>query len=172
MTTRRTVLVGARFRVDRFTLEGRDGSTTTRDLCVHPGAVVILPLHADGSVVLIRNHRAMLDTTLIELPAGTLEAGEDPAVAAARELEEETGYRAGSLRRLSRFFASPGITDETMHAFVATDLRPGPQRLDATESIETLELPYDDALALVRDGTIEDGKTIALLLLHRFVSPE
>ncbi len=108
---REVVLRGARFRVDRFELEARDGTTRTREFVVHPGAVVVLPLLEGGGVVLIRNHRPMLGRTLLELPAGTLEPGEAPDVAALRELREETGYRAERLRPMLRFFASPGITD-------------------------------------------------------------
>lgn len=166
MSQRRTVLFGARFRVDRFDLPARDGSFRTRELVVHPGAVVILPILDDGRVVLIRNHRPMLGKTLLELPAGTLEPGEEPALAAARELHEETGYQAESLIRVSRFFASPGITDELMHLFAARGLRPGTQALDPTEQIEVVPMSFDDALTLCRDGSIEDAKTLVALLHH------
>lgn len=166
MSERKTVLVGARFRVDRFELPARDGSTRVRELVVHPGAVVILPILDDGRVVLIRNHRPMLGETLLELPAGTLEAGEDPAVAAARELREETGYEASRIAPMARFFASPGITDERMHVFVATGLRPGPQELDAIEEISVEPMQLSEALSRCRDGSIEDGKTLAALLFH------
>lgn len=164
MSAPRTVLVGARFRVDRYELSARDGSTRVRELVVHPGAVVVVPLLDDGRVVLIRNHRPMLGTTLLELPAGTLEAGEEPALAAARELREETGYLAETLVPLTRFYASPGITDERMHAFVARGLRAGEQQLDATEEIDVETMTLEAALACCRDGRIEDGKTLAALL--------
>lgn len=109
----------------------------------------------------------MLGRTLIELPAGTLEAGEDPRSAALRELAEETGFRAATMEPLARFFASPGITDEVLHGFVARGLVDGTQDLDATESIERMVVTTDEALDLIRSGTIEDGKTLALLLRHR-----
>lgn len=166
MTARATVLVGARFRVDRFELSARDGSTRVRELVVHPGAVVLLPLLDDGRVVMIRNRRPMLGATLLELPAGTLEAGEAPEATAERELREETGYTAGRIEPLMRFYASPGITDEMMHAFVARDLRAGAQELDPTEAIDVVVLPFADALAACRDGRIVDGKTLAVLLHH------
>lgn len=163
---RETVLRGSRFRVDRFTLDGRDGSTTTRELAVHPGAVAIVPMLDDATVLLIRNTRPMLGATLIEIPAGTREPDEAPEVTAARELEEETGYRAGALAKLCAFYASPGITDERMHVFVATELEPRVQSLDATEQISVVPTPLSDALAMCRDGRIEDGKTIAALLYY------
>jgi ADP-ribose pyrophosphatase len=163
---RETVLVGSRFRVDRIAIPKSDGTTTTRELVVHPGAVVVLPILDDGRIVLIRNTRPMLERTLVELPAGTREAGEEPIVTARRELEEETGYVAAHLEPLLEFYASPGITDERMYAFVATGLRKTAQHLDPTERIDVAPTSLDDALALCRDGVIEDGKTIAVLLHH------
>ena len=165
-TRRETVFRGTRFHVDRFTLAGRDGSTVTRELAVHPGAVVVLPMLDAETCVLIRNTRPMLGETLWELPAGTREPGEAPIVTAARELEEETGYRASTLSPLASFYASPGITDERMHAYVATGLTAVSQSLDATEEISVHAMPLERALAMCRDGTIADGKTLAILLLH------
>jgi ADP-ribose pyrophosphatase len=163
---REAVLHGSRFRVDRFTLTGRDGKETVRELAVHRGAVVILPLLDADTCVLIENTRPMLGKTLLELPAGTREEDEAPLATAHRELEEETGYRAGSLVPVTEFFASPGITDERMFAFLATDLAKGAQALDATEEIRVLPTSITDALAMCRDGRIEDGKTLALLLYY------
>lgn len=160
---RGTVLVGARFHVDRFELLGRDGEARTRELVVHPGAVVILPLLDDGRVVLIRNHRPMLGATLLELPAGTLEPGEPIEGAARRELREETGYEGASFESLPWFYASPGITDEKMHPFVARGLVAGEQHLDATEEIEVCTATKREARELVASGAIADGKTLALL---------
>lgn len=163
---RETVLEGARFRVDRFAIPGRDGARVTRELVVHPGAVVVLAMPTPASCVLIRNTRPMLGETLIELPAGTLEPGEAPITTAARELEEETGFRAGHLVPIHTFYASPGITDERMYAFLATELVRTAQSLDATEAIEVIEVPLDDALAMCRDGRIVDGKTLGILLYY------
>lgn len=163
---REPVLHGSRFRVDRFVLTGRDGSETVRELAVHPGAVVILPMLDRDTCVLIENSRPMLGKTLLELPAGTREPGEAPLVTAHRELEEETGFRAGAMVPVTEFFASPGITDERMFAFLATDLAKSEQSLDATEEIRVLPTPLAEALAMCRDGRIEDGKTLALLLYY------
>lgn len=136
----------------------------TKETVEHPGAVVILPLLDDGRVCLIRNRRVAVGETLIEIPAGTLEPGEDPALAAVRELEEETGYRAARWEKLLEFFVSPGILNERMHLFAARDLIPGDQALDAGEQIEPLLVPWDNAMALLRGGEIRDAKTIIALL--------
>jgi ADP-ribose pyrophosphatase len=161
------LLEGSRFRVDRVRVPSRDGSAVYREIVVHPGAVVVLALDDDGRVVLIRNTRHALGATLWELPAGTLEAGEDPLAAAARELTEETGYEAASLRPLLGFYSCPGVTTEWMHVFVATRLRHVGQRLEPTEDIRVEPTALDDVLAMIRDLRIEDGKTIAAVLYYR-----
>jgi ADP-ribose pyrophosphatase len=142
-----------------------DGTELRRDVILHPGAVVILPVLADGRVVLLRNHRFIMDEVLWELPAGTLEPGEAPEVAAPRELAEETGYRAGRWRKLAAFYASPGVMNEMLHLYAAEDLTPGPPRPEADENLEAHAVPWEQALGWVFDGTIRDGKTITGLLL-------
>ncbi len=159
------VFRATKYVIERRTVE-RDGETFERHVIVHPGAAVILPILADGSVVLVENDRVSVGRTLLELPAGTLEPPEPPAACAARELAEETGYRAGTLRPLCEFLATPGICDERMYAFLATDLVPGEQQLDPGERCRPVVLAWDDVLARIRDGRIEDGKTIAAVLYH------
>src|SRR5438128_1640385 len=105
---------------------GNDGQPIERDIILHPGAVAILPLVDAERVCLLRNRRPNVAATLIEIPAGTLEAGEAPEQAAPRELAEETGYRAGRLRKLTEFFPSPGVLAECTHLFVAEELSAGP----------------------------------------------
>ena len=102
---------------------------------VHPGAVVVLPLLDDGRIVMIHNFRHTMEEELLELPAGTLAPGEPPIDAARRELSEETGYAAGSVEPFITFYTLPGICTERMHAFIATDLRAGEQRLEPGEQI-------------------------------------
>lgn len=164
---REVVLVGSRFNVERRWLPRRDGGSEPREVVVHPGSVVILPLLADGRIVMIRNQRFSIGRTLWELPAGTRDPGEPVAVCAARELEEETGYRAQSLVPLLEFYPAPGIADERMHAFVATGLVQVAQQLDATEQIEVFPLSPDEVLRMLKAGEIEDAKSIAVLLMHR-----
>jgi ADP-ribose pyrophosphatase len=160
------LLVAKRFTVIRQTQTTADGKAHIRETVQHPGAVVILPILDDGSVCLIRNYRIAVGKTLLELPAGTLEPPEEPIVTAGRELIEETGYRAGKLEKLTAFFMSPGILNERMHLFLATELTPGVMALEAGEEIEPQLLSWNDALALIADGKIEDAKTVAGLLFY------
>lgn len=156
-----------RFHVVRDSFVTRSGQTKSREIVRHPGAVVIVPLLADGSVCLIRNYRISVNQTLIELPAGTLEAGESPQPCAERELIEETGYRAGSVKPLHSFFLSPGILDERMHLFLATDLKLGETAREEGEEITNLVVPWEEAIAMIFRGEIQDAKTIAgLLYVH------
>jgi ADP-ribose pyrophosphatase len=163
------VLVGARFNVERRWLARRDGGSEAREVVVHPGSVVILPLLPDGRIVMIRNLRFSVERTLWELPAGTRDPSEPPLLCAARELEEETGYRAAQLEPLLEFYPAPGISNERMHAFVATGLTPVAQQLDATEQIEVFPLADTEVLRMLRAGEIEDAKSIAVLLYASLV---
>jgi ADP-ribose pyrophosphatase len=152
-----------RFRLDTVALP--DGSTAIREIIGTPGAVVIVPLTADGQVRMVRQYRSAAGEFLLELPAGTLEPNESPAQAAPRELAEETGDHAACWRRLTGFYTLPGICDEYLHLFLATSLTPGPTSQEADEFIEVVTLPLDEALAMVRRGEIRDAKTIIGLLM-------
>lgn len=162
---------GKRVRLEIHHLEDEDGRRIQKEVCVHPGAVVILPFVDRDTILLIRNRRYTIGQYLIELPAGGLEKGEDPMNAAGRELAEETGYVAGRLQRLLDFYSSPGILTEKMYTFAAYDLEKAGQRLEEDEEIEVMPVPFDEAVRMIADGRIMDGKTIATLLayerLHR-----
>ncbi len=150
-------------------MERADGTRATRDIAGHPGAVAIVALDDDGRVALVRQWRLPADAALLEIPAGGLDVHddgtkEDPDLAAARELEEETGLRAGSWRRLGSFYTAPGFTDEYMHLFLATDLSPAGEhgRLGPDED-ERLILEWrawPDAVAAAERGDIRDAKSI------------
>jgi len=155
---------GKRFRVERRAVPTRDGSSELREVIVHPGSVVLLPLISDDQLLLIRNHRFTLNRALWELPAGTLEPGERPEVCAPRELEEETGHRAGLLEHLFDFYPAPGVSDERMYAYIARDLVRTSQRLDPTEQIEVHQRSVDEVLRMIREREIEDAKSIATVL--------
>jgi len=129
----------------------------------HPGGVGVLPLHDDGTVTLIRQLRPAVDGFLLEVPAGRLHPGEDPAVCGRRELAEETGLSAATLIPLGVFHPSPGVFDETIHLFLATGLNQGKAEPEHYEEIETVRLPIEEARRMARDGAISDGKTIAAL---------
>ncbi|MFQ5423099.1 MAG: NUDIX hydrolase [Phycisphaerae bacterium] len=159
------LLKSRKFEVISRAIASTDGGSHRHDFIVHPGAVVILPLLDADQCIMIRNYRSSVDRELWELPAGTLDVpGESPDLAAARELEEETGYRAGRLVPLCEFYSSPGFLTELLHAFVATDLTKTRQRLEPTEQIRVEPTRMDDALAMVRDGRIVDAKTLVTLL--------
>ena len=154
------------FRVD--TIERADGSRSTRDIVGHPGAVSILALDDRQRLLLVRQWRVAAGRALLEIPAGTLDvhdgAVEDPDIASRRELEEETGARAATWRKLATFWTAPGFASELMHLYVATGLTAadGDDRLDPDED-EHLELErasIDEALAMVEAGTIVDAKSI------------
>lgn len=165
MQDRRLLLKAEKFNVSEFYVTGRDDVSERHTILEHPGAAVILPILDDDTVVLIRNKRWPIDQTLWELPAGTLDPGESPDTCAARELEEETGYRAASLRPLVEIFPCAGISTEKMSCYVATDLQPGQQSLDQTEEIEVHPKSRADVQALIRAREIPDAKTLAILLM-------
>lgn len=162
---RQTLHKGRKIEVQLDVSQSADGREIRRDIIVHPGAVVILPLTADGQVCLLRNFRFVVGQTLWEVPAGTLEPNEPPDQAAGRELAEETGYTAGRWRKLGVFYPSPGVLTEAMHLYVAEDLTPGPARPEADEQLEPVLVPWAEALRMATDGTIHDLKTVAALLL-------
>jgi len=136
-----------------------------RDVVRHPGSAVIVPVFADDTVALVKQYRHPAVRYLLEIPAGTLDGNESPEVGAARELEEELGYVAGKLEKLSEFFVSPGFCAEKMWVYLATDLTKTAQRLDDDEVIEIVRVSFAEALAMITDGEIEDAKTIIGLML-------
>lgn len=161
----RRVQRGAQFELitDRVALP--NGRSVLLDLLKHPGAAAVVPLLDDGRVLLIRQYRFATGGFLLEAPAGKLDAGEAPEACAARELEEETGYRAGRVEQLGTMWPSPGFTDERIHLFLATDLRPATQRLEADEIIELVPMAFDEAIRRVHAAEIQDAKTAMALLL-------
>ena len=129
-----------------------------------PEAVAILPIVPDGRLAMVENFRAAAGRALLEFPAGTLEPGEGPEACAGRELVEETGYRAATLRKLGRFYTSPGLSDERMHAFVATGLSEVGQDLQEDEDLSVRLVTAAEAFGLARSGEIVDGKSLLLLM--------
>ncbi len=164
---RTTIHHGPKFDYEEVTLVGTDGERRTRQYVRHPGAVCICPILEEGGqrkIVFIRNERFTVEQTLLELPAGTLEPGEDVAACAGRELVEETGYEASEIVPLGTFFTTPGMTDEVMHAYAATGLRHVGQRLEPDERIEVEAVSVDVAVGRLDDGTLADAKSIVTLV--------
>ncbi len=151
------------FDVERRTYRGPDGRSLVRDIIVHPGAAVVIPILDDGRIVMIHNVRHAAGEELLELPAGTLEADEAPIKTAARELEEETGYVAGRVEPLLSFFSTPGVCTELMHAFIATELSVGEPRMEGGEQVRVEIRGRDSLRRALCDGSIRDGKTLAAL---------
>lgn len=152
------------------TFEGPDGSTFERDIVHHPGAVSVVPLLADGRVVMVRQYRAAIDRLLLEIPAGVRDKpDEEPAVTAQRELIEEVGQRAGRLDLLAHFFNTPGFSDEQQWVFLARDLTETDLDLQGIEEQHmTIEhVALDDVLGLVQRGELTDAKSIIGLTLAK-----
>ncbi|MCC9604173.1 NUDIX hydrolase [Stieleria sp. JC731] len=161
-----TLLKGARFNVERLMLQGDDGKLYQREVVRHPGAVVLLPVLGDGSVVMIDNTRPTVGETLLELPAGTREPGEEAIITAGRELIEETGYTAGKLDLMLEFYSAPGISDELMFLYRASELVEGEAQREATESIVNRIVAKEEIPSLIKDGKIRDAKTLVGLYAY------
>jgi ADP-ribose pyrophosphatase len=170
ITGRETLVHGSRFDFEQVEVTAPDGSVHARQHLRHPGAVCVLPVRETerGQVIVcVRNYRAALDAWVLEIPAGTLEAGEDPAACAARELVEETGYQAATIEPLGRFHTSPGLSDELMWAYLAFGLSFVGQSLDEGEHLTVEEVPLARAITGATDGLFTDGKSMLTILLAR-----
>ena len=161
---RSTIFTGRKVAMEVHRVRGADGREADREVVRHPGAVAILAFPEPGKVLLERIWRYAVERQMLEIPAGTLEPGEDPAACAARELAEETGYRPGRLENLLIIHPSPGILSERMVLYLASDLTAGPTAREAGEEIENVLMPVAEAMDAIRDGRITDAKTVAGLL--------
>jgi nudix-type nucleoside diphosphatase (YffH/AdpP family) len=144
-------------RVDQ--VEFDDGKFTVREVVEHRGAAAIVPLLQD-KVVLVRQFRYAAGSELLEIPAGTLEQGEDPEACARRELEEETGYKCDELRKMFECFMAPGYSTEKIHFYLARNLEPSKMRTEDDERIQTELIPIAAAMERIRKGEIHDAKTV------------
>jgi ADP-ribose pyrophosphatase len=147
-------------------VEEPDGVRATREVVRHRGSVAVLPVHADGRVVLVRQYRYAVNQLVWELPAGRLDPGESPEDGARRELEEEVGLRPDRLEPLLVFYTTPGFCDEVMHLFRATGLAEVPARPEADERIEARTLAFEEARRMMERGEVREAKTLVALLLE------
>ncbi len=152
-------------RVDKVKLP--DGRSSTREIIEHRGAVAIVPLTEEGEIVFVKQYRKPVEMVLLEIPAGTLEEGEEAEECAQRELIEEIGYRAGKMEKLTEFFLAPGYSSELIRLYLATDLKAEKGDADEDEFLKIEYLSSEEAVEKVENGEIKDAKTIAGILLTK-----
>ncbi len=162
--TEETIFAGQVINLNLRQVKLKDGMLIKREIISTTDAVIIVPVTDKHEVRLVKQFRAAVQKWVIELPAGSLNPGEDPDVAAPRELLEETGDRAAKWEKLHGFYTAPGTLTEFLHLYLATDLTPGPNNLEIDEHIEVLTVPWVEAMAMIRQHQIEDAKSIAGLL--------
>ncbi|AWB45071.1 ADP-ribose pyrophosphatase [Paenibacillus sp. CAA11] len=155
----RSVFEGKVVSLHIDTVELPNGETATREIIRHPGAVAVLAVR-EGRILLVDQYRQALGRCELEIPAGKLEKGEEPSEAAKRELEEETGYRAGKITLLHSFYTSPGFADEIIHLYLAEELTSGEASPDEDEFLELYEVSAEEAKNFITEGRISDAKTV------------
>lgn len=154
-------------RMERLVVELPNGATSTRDIVRHPGAVGVFAIDGNDNVLLVRQYRTALGRTMLEIPAGKLEAGEDPLVAAQRELSEETGCSAASFAPLVPVATAAGFCDEVIELFLAADLTIGEAHADEDEFVEVEWMPLAQLLDHIVSGRVDDSKTMVATLLYQ-----
>jgi ADP-ribose pyrophosphatase len=155
------VFSGKVFDIKVDQIEYATGNPGIREVVIHPGGAVVVPVKDDGKIILVKQFRYPFQKALLELPAGKLDKGEDPLVCAARELEEETGYRSGKVEKLGLICTSPGFCTEILHIYIAENLIPGNHNREEGESdMEIFEFSIDEIEQKIKDEEIIDSKTI------------
>ena len=162
--TQENVFDGRLFKVAVYEVGLQDGNTARREVVQHPGAVAIVAIDAEQHVLLVKQYRIAAQAPLYEIPAGTLEPGEDPRDCAIRELREETGYKPLNIEPMGGLYTAPGYTDEYIHLFFTSDLSEAPLEQDADEFIELHRLPLSETLQMIESGEIDDAKSVLGLL--------
>ena len=158
---------GRAFKIRRDYMKTPDGRETRFDIVEHGGSVIIVPIDDQGNLLFVRQYRHAAGTDLLELPAGTREGDEPFEECAAREIREETGMQAGSLKKIGEFYLAPGYSTEFMGVFLAADLKHAPLEADEDEFLSVVKIPVDRALAMAERGDMPDAKSLAALLLAR-----
>lgn len=158
------IFSGKLLTVEVHQVELQDGSRSTRELVWHCDAVCMVVITPDDHTVLVKQYRKALEKPILEIPAGKLDGDEDPMVAALRELEEEVGYRDGTLRHVMDFYTSPGFCNEKLSLYLAENAELGEQRLDEGEFLELVKVPWAEAVAMAMRGELGDAKSVAGIL--------
>lgn len=172
MVSTETVYKGIIVNVRRDKARLIDGRITNREVVEHPGGVCVFALDNEGKVILVRQYRYPMQEVVLELPAGKLEKGEDPSDSGLRELGEETGLVPQTYLPMGVSFSSPGIMEEKIYYFFATDLVQGPVHPDDGEFLEVVRVPYEELLEMARKGEIKDAKTLVAILKASMVLEE
>ena len=160
------VFYGKVIKVRQDLLRTPDGQEKVWDVVEYPQAVAVVTVDAAGRLLLVQQYRHPVENTLLEIPAGGMEAGESPEAAVVRELREETGFRPNRITRLTSFYSAPGYSTELLHLFLAEDLVPDRLTAEDTDEITVVETTTGEAMKMLEDGRIRDGKTIAGLLFY------
>ena len=160
----RTIFEGKVLTLQHDNIELPDGNHAKREVVRHQGAVAVVPVLSDGRVIMVRQYRYPIAKAILEIPAGKLDAGEQPEDCALRELEEETGY-TGSISKLTAIHTTPGFSDELIHLYIARDLQKREQKLDHDEFLAVEILRPDELGALMRSGELSDAKSLVALML-------
>ena len=155
-----TIYDGRIIRVERQIVELPNGKTAPREIVRHADAVAVLAIDEENNVFLVEQFRKPIDCVIYEIPAGLVEPGEDPMAAAARELEEECGMAAGKLELLTKFYTTPGFSDERIWLYKATELVQSHQHMDEDELVNVIRMPAEEFAQKARTGEFTDGKTI------------
>ena len=144
-----------------------NGKVASREYIKHPGAVAVVPITQEGNIVLVRQYRYPIGNVLLEVPAGKLDKGEDPDTCAFRELEEETGYVAKSIKRIASIYTTPGFTDEVIHLYIAENLTLSNPHPDEDEFLDVEIYSKEEIKTMIADGRINDAKSMLALLLAK-----
>ena len=166
-----TVYEGKFLTVKKDTALLSNGREATREWVTHPGASAVLPLTDDNKIIFERQYRYPIGKVTLEIPAGKMDKGEDPLLCAKRELSEETGYTSSDMAKLTTIATTVGFSNEYIHLYLAKNLTQGKQHTDEDEFINLVEIPFIQALEMIKDGTISDAKTIcAILYAKNFIN--
>ena len=161
----KVVYEGCFYNIEKLTIERPDGLEGVRDILRHSGAAAVIPIDSDGGIFMVRQYRKAVEQVMLEIPAGKLDKGEEPLECAIRELHEETGLRAGSVKHFFSLYPSPAIADEMIHIFIATDLQKEEAHTDDGEFVTVEKLPISVIVKYIMTGVVTDSKTISAILM-------